>query len=125
MNIKELIEEAKENRTVNDLMNMLEEYDIEFKNLEICNDANVEIELTDFDGCSLLIHIWPTDEVIADEELLDEFFDECENENWDYVDDNIAGMYLLAWKVDDIDNIICNYKDFGYTEEQANALSLR
>lgn len=125
MNIKELIEEAKENRTVNDLMNTLEEYDIEFENLEICNDANVEIELTDFDGCSLLIHIWPTDEVIADEELLDEFLDECENENWDYVDDNIAGMYLLVWKTSDIDNIICNYKDFGYTEEQANALSLR
>lgn len=126
MDIKELISKASTYRSVAELMEMLEEdYDIVFENTEFCNEANIELMLSDVDGYVITVHLFPLNEMIDDEEAIDDFMDYCDCQDWGWIDDNIEGMYLIVSEEDEPYRTICDYKNFGYTEAQAEALLLR
>ena len=126
MNIQDFINKASSHRTVAGLMEMLEDYGFTFDYTEFCNEANIELMLSDvLEDYMVIVHLFPLGEMIDDEEAIDDFIDYCNNQDWEWIDDNIEGMYLIVSETEEPYRTICDYKNFGYTEEQAEALLLR
>ena len=75
---------------------------------------------------SIFIHVWASDEVLNDEDLLDEYEDALMDKDWYYISDNLAGMYLgIVINEEDSEKWILGYKDYGYTEDRMIELATR
>ena len=134
MKIKDLIKAVRECTDLTELATVIEEdFGLEISAVEYIDDANAEYYVSGYENMngatenmSIFIHVWASDEVLNDEDLLDEYEDALMDKDWYYISDNLAGMYLgIVINEEDSEKWILGYKDYGYTEDRMIELATR
>ena len=134
MKIKDLIKAARECTDLTELVAVIEEdFDLEIDAVNYIDEAGSEYYVSGYENMngatenmSIFIHVWASDEVLNDEDLLDKYEDALMDKDWYYISDNLAGMYLgIVINEEDSEKWILGYKDYGYTEDRMIELATR
>ena len=134
MKIKDLIKAARECTDLTELVAVIEEdFDLEIDAVNYIDEAGSEYYVSGYENMngatenmSIFIHVWASDEVLNDEDLLDEYEDALMDKDWYYISDNLEGMFFgIVINEEDGDKWIFGYEDYGYTVEKMVELTER
>lgn len=125
MTSEELKEEVLKNKdeSLEDMIYMLLNIDdnIDFDDCEECGN-DIEICFTNKDIGIATIHVFLDEEVIEDEELFEEILDNCKCQEFGGLIEHEISYYVI---VNDDNEEISGYKEFGFTDEEWRKLISR